>query len=182
VTYKNFDLSIVIYARMGMKVVLPYLTDDGGAQGFPFFMQSRNNQVKVDYWTRTNPTNAFPAPDAGTDRFPFGSTVGYYDGSFVKCRSINLGYQVPASVFKHGWINSLRVYVNVTNPFILYSPIVKDNLAVDPEGNGYGGQVSTALAGGSVGGGGSGGQGRVITVNANNPSTKQFIVGINLKF
>ena len=97
VTYKNFDLSIVIYARMGMKVVVPYVTDDGGAQGFPFFMQSRNNQLKVDYWTRTNPTNAFPAPDAGTDRFPFGSTLGYMDGSFVKCRSINLGYQVPAS-------------------------------------------------------------------------------------
>jgi hypothetical protein len=74
-----------------MKVIVPYLTADGGAQGFPFFMQSRNNQVKVDYWTRNNPTNVFPAPDAGTDRFPYASTLGYQDGSFIKFRSINLG-------------------------------------------------------------------------------------------
>jgi TonB-linked SusC/RagA family outer membrane protein len=182
VAYKNFDLSILIYARMGMKVVVPYITADGGAQGFPFFMQSRNNQLKVNYWTRTNPTNEFPAPDAGTDRFLFASTLGYRDGSFVKCRSINLGYQVPPSLLQRAHISSLRIYVNVTNLFILYSPFVKDDLGPDPEGNGYGGQVSSAQSGGSVGAGGASGQGRVITVNANNPSTRQFIVGVNLKF
>ncbi|HSU27735.1 MAG TPA: SusC/RagA family TonB-linked outer membrane protein, partial [Chitinophagaceae bacterium] len=57
--FKNVELTVVMYARMGMKVLVPYVTADGGAQGFPFFMQSRNNQVKVDYWTPTNPTDAF---------------------------------------------------------------------------------------------------------------------------
>ena len=47
----------------------------------------------VDAELRESPTNDFPAPDAGTDRLPFGSTLGYYDGSFIKCRSINLGYE-----------------------------------------------------------------------------------------
>lgn len=182
VSYKNFDLSVVIYARMGMKVVVPYVTADGGAQGFPFFMQSRNNQLKVNYWTRTNPTHEFPAPDAGTDRFLFASTLGYRDGSFVKCRSINLGYQVPALLLQKAYISSLRIYFNITNPFIIYSPFVEQGLGPDPEGNGYGGQVSSAQVGGSVGAGGAGGQGRVISVNANNPSIRQFILGVNLKF
>jgi hypothetical protein len=186
VTYKNFDFSIVIFARMGMKVVVPYITADGGAQGFPFFMQGRANQLKVDYWTRSNPTNEFPAPDAGTDRFLFASTLGYRDGSFIKCRSINLGYEIPTSALKKAGISSLRVYVTALNPFIFYSPFVKDGLGPDPEGNGYGNAVSSPTAGGSVGPGGVAGelnqQSRVNTVNPNNPSTRQFNIGINLKF
>ncbi|HMG66972.1 MAG TPA: TonB-dependent receptor, partial [Chitinophagaceae bacterium] len=137
VSYKQFDLSFVIYARMGMKVLVPYLTDDGGANGFPFFMQGRVDQLMVNYWTRTNPTNEFPAPDAGTDRFPFASTLGYRDGSFIKCRSINLGFTLPESILSRTSISSLRVYFNITNPFIIYSPLVKAGLAIDPEGNGY---------------------------------------------
>jgi TonB-linked SusC/RagA family outer membrane protein len=182
VAYKGFDFSLVIFARMGMKVLVPYVTDDGGAQGYPFFMQGRVNQLKINYWTRSNPTNEFPAPDAGTDRFPFGSTLAYMDGSFIKCRSINLGYMIPSRILNKAGINSLRVYVNVTNPFIIYSPFVRDGFGPDPEGNGYGGSVTSPLAGSSIGAGGSNGQGRQISVNANNPSVRQFIIGLNLKF
>lgn len=177
VEYKNFDFSIVIFARMGMKVLVPYITADGGAQGFPFFMQSRNNQLKVNYWTRNNPTNDFPAPDAGTDRFIYASTLGYQDGSFVKCRSMNLGYQVPSKVLGKSGLKSLRVYVNITNPFIIYAPFVKNGFGPDPEGNGYGNAVGTPAISGSVAA-----QGRQVSVNANNPSTRQFILGLNLKF
>ena len=122
-SYKGFDLSIVIYARVGMKVLVPYLTADGGANGFPFFMQGRVNQLKVNYWTRTNPSNEFQAPDAGTDRPLFASTVGYQDGSFVKCRSINFGYELPSSIVRKVGANSLRVYVTAVNPFIIYYQI-----------------------------------------------------------
>jgi TonB-dependent starch-binding outer membrane protein SusC len=174
--YKGFDFSFVITARMGMKVLVPYLTADGGANGFPFFNQSRVNQIKIDYWTRTNPTNAFPAPDAGTDRLVFGSTLGYRDGSFIKCRSINLGYEIPTGILKKANISSLRVYVNATNPFIIYSPFVQDGFGPDPEGNGFGGAVTP------TGAGEIGAQNRQISVNLNNPSIRQFIIGLNLKF
>ena len=60
-TFRNFDFSFVAFARMGMKVLVPYLTTDGTANGYDFFMQSRINQLKVNYWTRSNPTNDFPA-------------------------------------------------------------------------------------------------------------------------
>ena len=174
-TYKGFDLSVVVYARMGMKVLVPYFTADGGANGFPFFNQGRVNQVKVNYWTRSNPTNDFPAPDAGTDRLPFGSTLGYQDGSFIKCRSINLGYEFSSGLLKRLRASSLRVYVNVTNPFIIYSPFVKNGYGPDPEGNGYGGSVTpTGASDVST-------PNRQISVNLNNPSTRQFIFGLNLK-
>jgi len=184
-SYKNFDLSVVIFARMGMKVLAPYLTADGGGQGYPFFLQGRVNQLKVNYWTRSNPTNDFPAPDAGTDRPLFASTLGYQDGSFIKCRSINFGYELPSSIIKKAGISSLRIYVTAVNPFIIYSPFVRDGFGPDPEGNGYGGGVSSPTAGGSIGAGGTNGldgNGRQVSVNANNPSTRQFNVGLNLKF
>ena len=140
-SYKGFDLSIVTFARMGMKVVVPYLTGNaGGAGGFPFFNQGRVNQVKVDYWTDTNPTNAFTAPDANNSVAYYASTLGYYDGSFIKIRSINLGYTFSSQFIKKIGMNSARVYLNVTNPLILYSPLVRrPHLAIDPEGNGYAG-------------------------------------------
>jgi TonB-linked SusC/RagA family outer membrane protein len=176
-SYKKFDMSIVIYARMGMKVLVPYVTTDGGASGFVFFNQGRSNQVKTNYWTRDNPTNDFPAPDAGTDRFPFASTLAYRDGSFIKCRSINLGYEIPSGIMKRAHINSLRVYLNVTNPFIIYSPLVRSGLAIDPEGNGYGNAINATGTSGDVTV-----PARQISVNLNNPSIRQYTMGLNLKF
>lgn len=180
--FKGFDLSVVMYARMGMKVLVPYVMTDGTGSGYTFFMQSRNNQLKVDYWTPTNPTNAFPRPDASTDRALFSSTLGYMDGSFIKCRTINIGYEIPKKVLDKAHIKSLRFYASVVNPFIIYSPFVKDGFGPDPEGNGYGGGISSQAAGGSIGAGGVNGAGRQISVNANNPSTRQILVGLNLKF
>ncbi len=183
-SYKGFDLSIVTFARMGMKVLVPYLTGNaGGAGGFPFINQGRVNQVKTDYWTDANPTNAFPAPDAGQSVAFFGSTLGYYDGSFIKVRSINLGYTFSSTLIRKIGINSARVYLNATNPLILYSPLVRDRLAVDPEGNSY--ASTTGSNGGTVaaqGASDSGANARQIAVNLNNPSTRQFTLGVNLKF
>ena len=177
--YKNFDLSFVIYARMGMKVLVPYLTGNStGSGGFAFFNQSRVNQVKVDYWTDTNPTNAFPAPDANSAVQWFGSTLGYYDGSFVKCRSINFGYTFSNNLIKKIGASSARVYINATNPFIIYSPLVRDNLVLDPEGNSYAGTGTLNPQGASE----RGTPERQIAVNMNNPPVRQFTFGVNLKF
>jgi TonB-linked SusC/RagA family outer membrane protein len=181
-TYKNFDFNFVAFARMGMKVLAPYLTTDGTANGYDFFMQSRINQLKVNYWTRSNPTNDFPRPDASLQSFPFASTLGYQNGSFIKMRSINLGYTIPARGLNKAGITSLRVYVTALNPFIIYSPFVKAGYGPDPEGNGYGGAVGSTAAGGSTGPGGVNGQWRQISVNANNPSTREFNLGLSLKF
>jgi len=72
-------------------------------------------------------------------------------------------------------LNSVRVYFTAENPFIIYSPLVRDKLALDPEGNGYGGAINSSAGGSPV-------QGRAITVNLNTPPTRQFLFGINLKF
>ncbi|MFC5285104.1 SusC/RagA family TonB-linked outer membrane protein [Pedobacter alpinus] len=176
-SYKAFDLSIVTFARIGQTVALPYLTADGSAQGYPFFNNSRVNQYKVNYWTPLNPTNDFPAPDASADRFIYASTLAYRDGSFIKIRSINLGYNLPSNLLTKTGLSSVRVYATAVNPFILWSPLVKSGLAIDPEGNGYGGVASSngSATGQNV-------TGRAITVNLNNPPTRTLQLGVNVKF
>lgn len=179
VTFKNLDFSISVYARMGMKIVVPYVASEpGGANftGYNFFMQSRQNQLKVDYWTPTNPTNAFPQPDASLGAPLYASTLSYVDGSFIKCRAINLGYTIPTALLEKAGISSLRVYASIVNPFVIWSPFVQDGYGPDPEGNGYGGGVNAS------GTSNAGTVGRQITVNANNPATRQFLFGLNLKF
>lgn len=179
VTYKRFDLSISMYARMGMKVVVPYVSSEpSGAfyTGFNFFNSARSNQLKVDYWTPTHPSDKFPQPNAASGVTYYGSTLGYVDGSFIKVRAINFGYDLPPNILGKAGITSLRVYVSAINPFVLWAPFVSQGYGPDPEGNGYGGAVN------ATGTSNAGTVGRQITVNANNPSTRQFLIGVNLKF
>jgi TonB-dependent starch-binding outer membrane protein SusC len=174
--YKNFDLNIVMFGRFGQTVVATYLAADGGGAGYPFFLNSRVNQHKIDYWTPSNATNDFPQPDAGVDGLPFTSTLTYRDGSFIKIRTIDLGYNLPSRLINKAGIQSLRAYVSAQNPFILWAPLVNDELGLDPEGNGTGGAIGTQ------GGGATAVAGRAITVGMGVPPTRQFIFGVNLRF
>ncbi len=178
VEFKRFDFSMSFYARMGMKVVVPYVaSESGGANftGYNFFNSGRSNQLKVDYWTPTNPSNSFPQPTS-VGVAQYGSTLMYVDGSFIKCRAINLGYSLPPGILGKAGISSLRVYVSAINPFVIWAPFVQQGYGPDPEGNGYGGGVN------SFGSGQVATVGRQVTVNANNPATRQFMAGLNLKF
>ena len=174
--YKNFDLNIVLFGRFGQKVVATYLSADGGGAGYPFFMNSRVNQLKVDYWTPTNPTNAFPQPDASRDGQLYTSTLTYRDGSFIKIRTLDLGYTIPTNLVNKAKIQSLRVYVSAQNPFILWAPLIRDHLGIDPEGNGTGNSVNSTTGNTPIN------NTRAITVGMGVPPTRQWIVGVNVKF
>ncbi len=173
--YKNFDLNIVTFGRIGQTVVVTYLTADGGAAGYPFFMNSRVNQYKVDYWTPDNPTNAFPQPDASRDALQYTSALSYRDGSFIKIRTITLGYSFPSKITNKIGLSSLRLYLAAQNPFILWAPLVHDGLGIDPEGNGNGNAVGSTAGGTPV-------VARAITVGMGAPPTRQYMFGVNVKF
>ncbi|WP_255157609.1 TonB-dependent receptor [Ferruginibacter sp. HRS2-29] len=178
--YKNFDLNVVMYGRFGQTAVVTYLSADGSGAGYPFFGNSRVSQLKVNYWTPTNPTNDFPQPDAGRDGQNFTSTLTYRDGSFIKIRTIDLGYNVSGKLLSKAKIQSLRIYASAQNPFILWAPLKRDGLGIDPEGNGnnfgnaigsQGGQAAVRANTGSI-----------TVVGMGVPPTRQLILGVNVKF
>lgn len=189
--YKNFDLSIVIDGRMKFTTIVPYVSSSNSSlNGWQFLNLGRHNQPVLDYWTPNNPTNAFPEPNAQFQA-PYYSTLQYYDGSFIRAKSINLGYNFPASISRHVGMSSLRLYVNVTNPFIIYAPIMHHGFSVpDPEST-YNVVGSNLIAPASVSAAGNiagfdpnnayGSPFRGVGLNQNG-ETRDFIIGINARF
>lgn len=116
VRYKNFDLNASLYTQQGVQV----------RSDFHFFytrMKDRwRNKLDINYYMPDNNVTGFrdsdeyPTPKAeGT----YWDKVGYYkDVSFVKVKNISLGYTFSSELLKSTDIKSLRLYVNVLNPFI----------------------------------------------------------------
>jgi hypothetical protein len=101
------------------------------------------------------------------------STLGYYSASFVKLRSINVGYTFNNAVLKKIGGQSLRVYFAIDNVSTLYSPFYKQT-GIDPEGTGVGSQgVSNP---GNIRGGGNG----TITIGPSTPPARTFTFGANI--
>lgn len=109
--YKNFDLNIFVYARMGQTV-----SDNIERQWSP---DRRENSMERDYWTPNNPTNDYPRLDPGLTRSGWSeaTTLTYKNGSYVKISNITLGYTLPQSLTKKVYISSARFYVTLKNYF-----------------------------------------------------------------
>ncbi|THU34136.1 TonB-dependent receptor [Niastella caeni] len=124
-SYKNFDLNIYVFARVGQTFVSDYANK--------FEPNAIENGANVDYWTPENPTNSYPRPNINISRasMPFATTLGYRDGSFVKIRNITLGYTLPKTLSQKFHVNSLRWYVSAKN----YVTFAKEK-DYDPEGEG----------------------------------------------
>jgi len=171
-SYKNFDVSIVIQARMGFTTVVPYISSsNSNAQGWQFLNIGRHNQPVIPYWTPSNPGGTFPEPNTAQGNYY--STLQYYDGSFIRAKSINLGYTVPSQILKHVGIASLRIYSNVTNPFFIYAPVRNNGFSVPDAESTNGVTINTFSASGSAP--------RASGLNAGEQA-RNFIIGINARF
>jgi len=179
-TYKNFDLSFNIQAHMGGIVVVQYLTSGGSIGGYGFLGTGRFNEPYRNYWTPTNPTGTFPEPNMNNQSYPFSSTTQYYDGSWIKLRNINFGYNIPSKFVSRAGISSLRIFAQCLNPWIIYNPAGKatNGTVYDPESNSSGGSVGGTFSGNPTGPNG----GRNASVNNGIPFSREFVFGLNVKF
>lgn len=126
--YKGIDLSFLLLGIFGHTIYNDFEISRTTLQG-------RYNNLDVDYWTETNPTNEQPKPDGSRERPLYNSTRGYYPGDFFKVKNIQLGYSIPRTALSKVNIKKLRVYVNMDTP--LFWSHLANNL--DPEI--YGGRV-----------------------------------------
>jgi TonB-linked SusC/RagA family outer membrane protein len=170
VSYKGFDLGVVGLFRSGGILI----SNINGPNGYLNLETGRRNNIKIDYWTPDNTDAKYPNPQGpfSGDNPKYASTLAYFNGSFLKIRTITLGYNFTQNNWmKRSGIDNLRLYVTVQNPFVMFSPFTKET-GLDPETNSYGNQnVATG-----------GYQFRILTVGFNTPSTRNYLVGINLTF
>ncbi|MEY3918544.1 MAG: hypothetical protein RLZZ132_880 [Bacteroidota bacterium] len=124
-SYKGFDLSFFIFTRQGQMIVSKFHQNSN-------YLQGRYNQIKVDYWTPNNPGARYPRPNFNQEFPAYNTAIMYYDGSFIKVRNINFGYNFPAKTAAKLGLASLRLFASIQQPFIFSNYRSKEN-GVDPE-------------------------------------------------
>jgi hypothetical protein len=176
ITYKGFDLSAVMNWRFGGLLVsqlhapfASYLT----------VLDGKRNSLKVDYWTPNNPTNWFPMPQVSMSTLGDGTrTLAYYDASYIRLRSVNLGYTFDSKLLKRIGAQNFRAYFTIDNVGLLYSPYYKKT-GIDPQvtvagDRGVGGTFSN-LRQNDRGNG-------ALVVGLGTPPRRTYTVGFNLSF
>jgi len=171
-SYKGFDLSAVAAFKSGGILISTLYS----SSGYLNLMTGRRGNVKVDYWTPQNTDAKYPDP-AGVlsgDNPKYGSTLGYFDGSYLKMRTITLGYDLGQNNWiKNAGISRLRLYATVQNPFVMFSPYHKES-GMDPETNSYGNENAAVALSSNLR--------RLLTIGTNTPSTRNYMIGIDLTF
>jgi TonB-linked SusC/RagA family outer membrane protein len=157
-SYKGFDFSFFLYGRFGSMLRSQFHTSNNSLAG-------RYNNLDIDYWTPNNPTNSYPRPNVNQESAKYASSMEYFDGTFIKVRNINLGYNFTPEAAKKIGMTSLRIYTSIQQPFI-FANYRSEHKGIDPE----------VFIDGEQGVGGG-------TVNANvSPAVTSFTFGINAKF
>ena len=146
--YKNFDLSILLIARWDWTI--PY-----GLTGWYRTDGLTPSPTVCDYWTPENQSARYPRPDASitNGQDPYQQWANYFDGSYLKVKTISLGYTFPKKWLDAVKINKMRIYFTANNPFIFTKCDYLQNY--DPE---KGGNDDDA------------------------PLSKQYVFGVNISF
>lgn len=150
----NFDLSTFLFGSQGNDI---FNWNRWWTDFWPSFQGVKSKDLLNDSWTpeRTNAT----VPKASNKSNFSTNTVpnSYYleNGSYMKMKTLTLGFTIPQSVLDRVNVGSLRVYLQAVNPIVItkYS-------GLDPE---------------------IGGEDRNFGVDYGNyPNVKQFIFGLNI--
>ncbi|MBC5840868.1 TonB-dependent receptor [Flavobacterium sp. F-380] len=108
--FKNFELFADVYIVEGATKNNPYLSsfNQGGT------LQSVRNGIKVDYWTPENNSTTFPRPSYASAPANIG-TLAVADASYLRLRTLSLGYNFSKSVLDKLHLNNLKLYFTATN-------------------------------------------------------------------
>ena len=150
--YKGFDLSAFFYYRQGHTIYSNFHVGNNS-------LFARYNNLNVDYWTIDNQDAQFPRPNQNQERPRNNTTMGYFDGSYVKLRNVNLGYTFPSSVAEKLKMSLLRVYVSGQNLWF-----ITNYDTFDPEVDNSNTQNLPSLGAGTT------------------PSTRLMLMGLKIQF
>lgn len=110
--FKCIDFSFFIRSDMGHKS-----SNSHYAHATDYYYD-RVNAYKYDYWTPENPTDEYARLCSNTKSPTFNV---YKNRSFVRLQEVSLSYRVPKNALTKLGISNARVYMNVSNPFVVSS-------------------------------------------------------------
>ncbi len=114
--YKNFDFMIDMFYSFGNKVYF------GSRAGLLDQRYWNNTKDVLNRWQKPGDVTNIPKV-VYNDNVSNGSLnpidANLFDGGFVRCRTIALGYTLPTSKLSKIGLGSVRIYTQLLNPFII---------------------------------------------------------------
>jgi len=117
-TYKNFDFNTFLFWNQGNEIYnyTKWYTDMRG------FVGGVSDRVLNDSWTPQNMNAKLPIVQAGVasyNNYVSGQSNSYYveDGSYLRVRTLQLGYTLPKSIASRLSMSSARLYIQGQNLF-----------------------------------------------------------------
>ncbi len=119
--FKGFDFSAIFSAQLGQQIFRAYERSDITYTNYQTFW--------LDRWTPENQDAAYPrlvSNDPNNNQRP--SDFYLEDGSFVRLRNLQLGYNLPDQIVNKVKLTGLRIYLSANNLFT-----ITDYNGFDPE-------------------------------------------------
>ncbi len=126
--FKNFDLNAFFYYSYGNQTWnnTHYRMGHGGSRNGVFAMQ----QEQLSRWQKPGDITMVPRMTASGINASIIPSRFLEDGSFIRLRSLSLGYTLPAALTTRWKLNSVRLYAMATNLWT-----ITNYSGVDPEVN-----------------------------------------------
>lgn len=138
--YRDFDFMMFWQGAQGQDVISDLKKETDLWSGLNIGFLNKGQRL-LDAWTPQNPTSDIPAltrSDANNEKRV--STYFVEDGSYLKLRNVQLGYNLPQSAAKSLCLQKLRFYVSSQNPLTIKS---RRFTGVDPENPNFGYPIPT---------------------------------------
>ena len=134
--YKGFDLTVFFQGIGGVQVITKdYKEQTDLWSGVNVANLNKGTRV-LDAWSLTNPNSDIPALSTNNNNNETRvSTYFVEDGSFLKLRNIQLGYNLPKSACDKMLMQNWRWFVSAQNVFTIHS---SKFTGVDPENPTFG--------------------------------------------
>ena len=133
--YKNFDLTMFWQGVQGVDIISDLKKETDLWSGLNIGFLNKGKRV-LDAWSPANPGSDIPAlarNDSNNEKRV--STYYVENGSFLKLRNLQVGYNVPKAWAEKIRMERLRFYLSAQNLLTIKS---KDFTGVDPENVNYG--------------------------------------------
>ena len=103
-TWKGFDLTFLFQGSYGNEII------NGNKQSLELFNGQQNASTSaLSRWTETNPSSTIPR--AKLDPAPVFSDRFIEDGSYIRLKTLNIGYSLPKSILDKVKLSRVRLYV-----------------------------------------------------------------------
>lgn len=115
-TYKNFDLQTFLTFSVGNEVYNHnrFFGEAGGARDAARIIFASN----LDRWQQPGDITDVPRSDGvNNNNYKDGGGRWLEDGSYLRFRTLSLGYNIPAKVLDRLSLSKLRIYAQATNLF-----------------------------------------------------------------